>query len=111
MGFADSYVKGYVAISGSTENTGVEVIDVGFEWIGNSEYVFGGGRNQADIAAGRFDCSSFVHWAFAQVGVDLGPLASTSTETLKYLGQTVSPSEMQPGDLVFFDTYKVDGHV
>ena len=36
---------------------------------------------------------------------------STSTETLKHLGETVFPSEMQPGDLVFFDTYKTDGHV
>lgn len=66
---------------------------------------------ESDIARGRFDCSSFVHWAFAQVGVDLGPLTSTSTETLKHLGKPVSPDEMQPGDLVFFDTYKTDGHV
>ena len=35
----------------------------------------------------------------------------TSTETLKHLGETVSPSDIQPGDLVFFDTYKTDGHV
>lgn len=111
LGFADSYVKGYVAIGGSEGLSGVEVIDVGRKWIGNSLYVFGGGRNQGDIVRGRFDCSSFVHWAFAQIGVDLGPLTSTSTETLKYLGKPVSPSEMKPGDLVFFDTYKLDGHV
>lgn len=113
LGFADSYVKGYVAIGGGTRkgNTGVDAIDVGLVWIGKSVYVFGGGRNQSDIAAGRFDCSSFVHWAFAQVGVDLGPLGSTSTETLKHLGQPVSPSDMKPGDIVFFDTYKIDGHV
>lgn len=42
---------------------------------------------------------------------DLGPLTSTSTETLKHLGKPVSPDDMKPGDLVFFDTYKVDGHV
>lgn len=112
LGFADQYVKGFIAIGGGNgEYTGIEVIDIGMKWIGNSEYVFGGGRNQSDIARGKFDCSSFVHWAFAQVGVDLGPLGSTSTETLKHLGQPVSPSEIQPGDLVFFDTYKTDGHV
>ena len=111
LGFADSYVKGYVAIGGTEGLSGIDVVDVGRKWIGNSEYVFGGGRNQSDIARGRFDCSSFVHWAFAQVGVDLGPLTSTSTETLKHLGKPVSPSEMKPGDLVFFDTYKIDGHV
>ncbi|MCM3089378.1 C40 family peptidase, partial [Bhargavaea ginsengi] len=110
-GFADSYVKGYVAIGGTEGLSGVEVVDVGRRWIGNSRYIFGGGRNQSDIARGRFDCSSFVHWAFAQVGVDLGPLTSTSTETLKYLGKPISPDDMKPGDLVFFDTYKVDGHV
>ena len=112
MWYADQYVDGYVAINtGSGGNTGIGVVDVGYKWIGNSVYVFGEGRNQSDIARGRFDCSSFVHWAFVQVGVDLGPLSSTSTETLKHLGETVSPSDIQPGDLVFFDTYKRDGHV
>jgi peptidoglycan DL-endopeptidase CwlO len=112
LGFANQYVKGYVEVKGGGGgNSGVEVVDVGMKWIGNSVYVFGGGRNQSDIARGRFDCSSFVHWAFKQAGVELGPLGSVSTETLKYLGQPVSPSQMKPGDLVFFDTYKTDGHV
>ena len=105
-------MDGYVTIkTGAEGNTGIAVIDVGYKWIGNSDYIFGGGRNQSDIARGRFECSSFVHWAFTQVGVDLGPLTSTCTETLKHLGKPVSPSEMQPGDLVFFNTYKTDGHV
>ncbi|USK31514.1 bifunctional lytic transglycosylase/C40 family peptidase (plasmid) [Bacillus sp. CMF21] len=112
LGFADQFVKGFVAIDGgSGHKTGIEVVDVGNRWIGNSEYVFGGGRNQSDIARGRFDCSSFVHWAFKEVGFDLGPLTSTSTETLKHLGEPVSPENMKPGDLVFFNTYKRDGHV
>src|SRR6184192_3695367 len=113
LGFGDRYVKGYVEVNKSVAvgNTGVAVVDVGNKWIGNSVYIFGGGRNQSDIARGRFDCSSFVHRAFAQEGVNLGPLESTSTDTLKYLGKTVSPNEMKPGDLVFFDTYKPDGHV
>lgn len=91
--------------------TGVEVVDVGRKWIGNSKYKFGGGRNQSDIESGLFDCSSFVHWAFSQVGINLGPLGSTTTDTLKHLGQPVPISDIQPGDLVFFDTYKIDGHV
>ena len=112
LGYADQYVNGYVAINtGGEGNTGIAVVDVGYKWIGNSVYIFGGGRNQGDIARGRFDCSSFVHWAFKEVGIDLGPLTSTSTETLKYLGKPVALSEMKPGDLVFFDTYKKDGHV
>ena len=88
LGYADQYVNGYVAINtGGDGNTGIAVVDVGYKWIGNSVYIFGGGRNQSDIARGRFDCSSFVHWAFKEVGVDLGPLNSTSTETLKHLGK------------------------
>ncbi|WP_224768133.1 C40 family peptidase [Metabacillus idriensis] len=112
LGFADQYVKGYVTVGGgSGGNTGIAVVDVGNRWIGNSVYVFGGGRNQSDISRGRFDCSSFVHWAFKEVGVELGPLISTSTETLKHLGKPVSADEMKPGDIVFFNTYKKDGHV
>ncbi|MFC3885049.1 coiled-coil domain-containing protein [Bacillus songklensis] len=88
-----------------------DVVTVGNKWIGNSAYVFGGGRNQYDIANGLFDCSSFVHWAFSQVGINLGPLGSVSTESLKHLGKQVPVNQMQPGDLVFFDTYKKDGHV
>ncbi|MFJ7747521.1 NlpC/P60 family protein [Peribacillus sp. NPDC097295] len=113
MGYADRYVEGYVEVGGRSSGgkTGTAVVDVGNKYIGRSQYVFGGGRNQTDIAMGRFDCSSFVHWAFKEVGVDLGPLGSTSTETLKNKGKPVSKGEMKPGDLVFFDTYKIDGHV
>ncbi|WP_394140328.1 C40 family peptidase [Cytobacillus oceanisediminis] len=83
------------------------VTTAGNKYIGNSVYVFGGGRNAYDIANGRFDCSGFVHWSFAQAGIKVG----ASTDSLKYAGRQVSTSEMKPGDLVFFDTYKKDGHV
>jgi peptidoglycan DL-endopeptidase CwlO len=83
------------------------VITAGYKYIGNSVYVFGGGRTASDVANGRFDCSGFVHWAFAQAGISVG----SSTDSLKNSGTRVSTSEMQPGDLVFFNTYKTDGHV
>jgi peptidoglycan DL-endopeptidase CwlO len=83
------------------------IISVGFKYIGNSVYVFGGGRNETDIANGRFDCSAFVHWAFSQAGIDVGK----TTDTLKNTGTPVDISDLKPGDLVFFDTYKIDGHV
>ncbi|UII55594.1 NlpC/P60 family protein [Cytobacillus spongiae] len=84
-----------------------DVLAAGYKYIGNSVYVFGGGRNQYDIQNGRFDCSGFVHFAFSQAGVRIG----ASTESLKNTGTPVSTSNMKPGDLVFFDTYKRDGHV
>jgi peptidoglycan DL-endopeptidase CwlO len=83
------------------------VIEAGYKYIGNSVYVFGGGRTASDIANGRFDCSGFVSWAFSQAGIKVG----ASTDSLKHQGTPVSVSQMQPGDIVFFDTYKKDGHV
>ncbi len=83
------------------------VINAGYKYIGNSVYVFGAGRSSSDIANGRFDCSGFVHWAFAQAGVSVG----SSTSALRSQGTAVSVSDMKPGDLVFFNTYKTDGHV
>jgi peptidoglycan DL-endopeptidase CwlO len=84
-----------------------KVVTAGFRYIGSSVYVFGGGRSEEDIANGRFDCSGFVHWAFSQGNIQIG----ASTETLKNEGTPVEVNEMLPGDLVFFDTYKKDGHV
>jgi peptidoglycan hydrolase CwlO-like protein len=84
-----------------------DLIRAGYKYIGNSVYVFGGGRSASDIANGRFDCSGFVNWAFSTVGVSL----SGNTDSLKHAGTQVSASNMQPGDLVFFNTYKTDGHV
>ncbi|MBM7605904.1 peptidoglycan hydrolase CwlO-like protein [Metabacillus crassostreae] len=84
-----------------------DLITAGYKYIGNSVYIFGGGRNAYDVANGRFDCSGFVHWAFSTVGVSVG----ASTDSLKNSGTRISPSNMQPGDLVFFNTYKTDGHV
>ncbi|PAE39714.1 C40 family peptidase [Bacillus sp. 7884-1] len=90
-----------------TNETVKSLISEGLKYIGNSVYVFGGGRNEYDITNGRFDCSAFVSWAFAQVDIKIG----ASTEVLKNTGTPVKVEEMLPGDLVFFDTYKKDGHV
>lgn len=91
-----------------TSNEAINVVlHSGEKYIGNSVYVFGGGRNAYDVANGRFDCSGFVAWAFAQAGIKVG----AHTDILKNTGTRVTISEAQPGDLIFFDTYKIDGHV
>ncbi len=102
---ANNITVGYVAPKNSGNIS--DAITAGYKYIGNSVYVFGGGRTQNDIANGRFDCSGFVHWAFAQAGINV----ASSTDSLKNSGTRVSASDMQPGDLVFFNTYKTDGHV
>src|SRR5699024_422689 len=56
---------------------------------------------------GGFDCSGFVSWSFGQAGVSI----PSSTAALQSVGSQVSYSSAQPGDLVFFNTYKTNGHV
>ncbi|MED4994910.1 NlpC/P60 family protein [Bacillus safensis] len=91
---------------------GIEgAISTGSSIVGQSPYKWGGGRSQADIDARRFDCSSFVRWAFASAGINLGPVGGTTTDSLVGKGRAVSASDMKRGDIVFFDTYKVNGHV
>lgn len=93
-----------LAVSGSVS----ELIQKSEKWIGHSSYVFGGGRTSYDRSHGYFDCSGFVHWAYEQIGVNLSGWTTTS---LRYVGEAVSPSDMKPGDLVFFNTYEPNGHV
>ncbi len=87
------------------------VIEAGMKWVGKSPYVWGGGRTEADVIAGRFDCSSFVYYCYASAGIQLGDRASVVTFSLFNMGQKVDASEMRRGDLIFFDTYTVDGHI
>lgn len=99
------------ASSGKSADAINKAIAVGSTLVGKSPYNFGGGRTASDIARRSFDCSSFVRWAFEQGGVNLGRVDSTTTDTLVRLGKPVAPSQMRAGDLVFFDTYKKNGHV
>ncbi|MGV3487065.1 MAG: coiled-coil domain-containing protein, partial [Tuberibacillus sp.] len=94
-----SYIPS-AAASGSVS----DIINASRRYIGHSTYDFGG----MDPVHGRFDCSGFVNWAYSQIGINLG---SRSTSGLQYVGHAVSKSELRPGDLVFFDTYKHNGHV
>ncbi|MFC4322358.1 coiled-coil domain-containing protein [Litchfieldia salsa] len=101
-------VSGVISESSSSGNKSLnEAISSSYRYIGNSVYVFGGGRNSYDITNGRFDCSGFVSYVFSQAGIRVG----ASTSSLRYAGQQIPTNQMQYGDLVFFDTYKKDGHV
>ena len=56
-------------------------------------------RNGGSDPSG-FDCSGFVQWVFAQHGV---PLPREVREQFRG-GQKIDPRDVQPGDLVFFET-------
>lgn len=58
-------------------------------------YQFGG------TSPGGFDCSGYVQFVFAQSGIYLPRTADDDFG----MGQAVSYSRLQPGDLVFFSTY------
>jgi NlpC/P60 family len=91
-----------------------------------SKYIFGGGRRGNNPFLGnpiRVDCSSFIWWIFYQNGVSLkGGKTGMTTDTIAADTQllTISPrgsskaaakNLLQQGDLVYFDTYKGNGHI
>ncbi|OZU88863.1 peptidase [Virgibacillus indicus] len=75
-------------------------INAGYQYLG-VPYVWAGRTPSG------FDCSGFVSWAFSQAGISI----PSSTSGLSGTGSKVSYSNIQPGDLVFFNTYKTNGHV
>ena len=114
--FLDKYGKGDGSATASLVNgakgDAKKVIEIAESWLKKpNRYVFGSGRSKSDIAAGRFDCSSWVRYVFEQSGYDIGPMSGTTTKTLIKLGKKVSVSSLKPGDLVFYDTDTSPGHV
>ena len=78
-----------------------EIVSIAQQYLG-TPYVYGGSSPSG------FDCSGFTMYVFAQVGIKL-PHGATSQ--LSY-GTEVSRSNLQPGDLVFFQDYgAVASHV
>lgn len=75
-------------------------IQAGYSVIG-TPYVWAG------KGPGGFDCSGFVSWAYGKAGKSL----PSSTAGMRGVGTKVSYGNIKPGDLVFFNTYKTDGHV
>lgn len=109
MEFRDTSLEGNI---GTGDNSTIEkAIATGSTLVGKSPYVWGGGRNPSDIANHRFDCSSFVHWCYASAGLNLGNYQSVVTDSLVTLGRKIEPSQMTRGDVIFFNTYKYNGHV
>lgn len=92
----------------------------------SSIYTFGGGRTQNSPFNNSpilVDCSSFIFWCYLAHGITLnGGKTGVTTDTIKVDKrlQTVSSigsskqaalSQLKKGDFVYFNTYKVDGHI
>jgi cell wall-associated NlpC family hydrolase len=69
----------------------VRAVGVPYRWGGESP-------------ASGFDCSGLVRWAYARVGVDL----PHSSYALYGAGRRIATSQLEPGDVLFFDGL---GHV
>lgn len=78
---------------GSISPTAAAVVGIAMKYRGYP-YVFGGNTPSG------FDCSGFVQWVYAQVGITL----PRTTFTQWHVGTHVSYDALQPGDLVFFTT-------
>ena len=78
-----------------TSRQGEQIVATGKNYIG-VPYVFGG------TTPSGFDCSGFLQYVFKQNGINIPRLADEQYK----LGKSVSPSQLEPGDLVFFSTYE-----
>ena len=86
---------GDVSVAPPSQYTGV--VGIAMRYLG-TPYVWGGS------SPAGFDCSGFVAYVYSQVGVSLPHYTGAQWN----MGVPVSRSDLQPGDLVFFDGL---GHV
>ena len=78
----------------------INLVNYAKEFIGNP-YVYGG-----DSLTNGIDCSGFTEKVYQKFGYEIGP----TTYDQQKVGTTVSLSELQPGDLIFYD-FKGEGSV
>ena len=88
-------------------STGASLVGTPYSWGGGSISGPTTGTAQGSRTVG-FDCSSFVQYVFARVGVML----PRTTYAQVNCGTAIDPSQAQPGDLLFFDgPANAPGHV
>nr|WP_276803895.1 NlpC/P60 family protein [Acidaminococcus provencensis] len=90
-GVSRGYGYGYGANTGMVRS----LISTAYDYVG-VPYVFGG------TTPWGFDCSGYTQYVFRQIGVDIPRTADAQY----YSYPKVSASNLQPGDLVFFETYE-----
>ncbi len=94
FGMSDSaFLSSFSAFASSAGDSAV--VEVARSQIGRA-YVWGGASPTTS-----FDCSGLVQWAYSQLGVNLPRTAQQQFNATA----RIAPSDLQPGDLVFFHTY------
>ena len=83
-----------VGSNGKIKASDSSIVNAARNYLG-TPYVWGG----ESMAEGGMDCSGFVYNALKDAGYDVG---RTTAQGYRSYGNSVSKSEMQPGDLVFF---------
>lgn len=86
----------------SADNGATAIIDTAKSLL-DTRYIYGG------TTTNGFDCSGYVQYVFKENGITL---ERTAAQQYSYNGTSVSKSELQPGDLVFFSSSsQTVGHV
>lgn len=97
----EAYVPETEAETGVSSGLGQQIADYGVQFVGNP-YVWGG----TSLTSGA-DCSGFVQSVFANFGIGLARTA----ESQAYGGTSVSLDQLQPGDLLFYNSTGSIDHV
>lgn len=83
--------------------TGSTIADAAQKYIG-TPYVWGG----ESMSEGGMDCSGFVYNALKDAGYNIG---RTTAQGYRSYGTSVSKSDMQPGDLIFYGKNGKASHI
>lgn len=83
------------AASSAAGTEGQKIAEYAMQFVG-MKYIYG-----ASSPSVGFDCSGLTYYVYNKFGI---PISRTASQQYKNNGTTISKSELQPGDLVFFSS-------